>query len=224
MRDIAKPPRTLSSTRTWGWALLLLAGCVTINVYFPEAEIRELSERIEAEVRGEPAATGEETPADEPPERRLRTLRSGANASAELRLAGFGALAVAMAPRAPAQDVPEPAVMTPAIRKIIASRRTRHPALERWKEQGVVGETNRALVEARDLQQVADLRQRAELQRLLREENADREQLFREIAAAEGVDLSQLPRIQQTYAETMRRVARPGQWVQMPDGSWVPKQ
>jgi uncharacterized protein YdbL (DUF1318 family) len=58
----------------------------------------------------------------------------------------------------------------------------------------------------------------------VREENADREQLFREIAAAEGVDLSQLPRIQQTYAETMRRVARPGQWVQQPDGNWVRKE
>ena len=44
------------------------------------------------------------------------------------------------------------------------------------------------------------------------------------VAAAENVDLSQLPRIQQTYAETMRRVAKPGQWVQTPDGSWQRKE
>jgi uncharacterized protein YdbL (DUF1318 family) len=151
----------------------------------------------------------------------LRTGKTG-EARPELRLAGFGALA-ALALQSPGQDVPEPAVMTPAIRKIIASRRARHPELERYKSQGILGESNRALVEARDLQQVGDLRQRAEVQRLLREENADREQLFREIAAAEGVDLSQLGRIQQTYAETMRRVARRGHWVQLPDGSWVQK-
>lgn len=224
----------------WPFALLLLAGCVTINVYFPEAEIRELSERIEAEVRGEPApppsgaaANGEvEEDVEEgagPPRGEL-TSHSESWAIAlserdqELRLAGLGGLAGVLAMRTPAQDVPEPAVMSPAIRKLITSRRARYPELERFKGQGVVGENNRALVEARDLQQVTDLRQRAELQRLLREENADREQLFREIAAAEGVDLSQLPRIQQTYAETMRRVARPGQWVQQPDGNWVPKQ
>jgi uncharacterized protein YdbL (DUF1318 family) len=212
------------------WSLLLLAGCVTINVYFPEAEIRELSERIEAEVRGEPVSAGEDTEdevdesAAAPPRLRLASEPARGVARGELRLAGLGALAGVLAINAPGQGVPEPAVMTPAIRKIIASRRERHPALERWKSQGVVGETNRALVEARDLQQVADLRQRAEVQRLLREENADREQLFREIAAAEGVDLSQLPRIQQTYADTLRRVALPGQWVQMPDGSWVRKQ
>ncbi|HUP25564.1 MAG TPA: DUF1318 domain-containing protein [Thermoanaerobaculia bacterium] len=206
------------------WLLLLLAGCVTINVYFPEAEIRELSERIEAEVRGEPVSAEEGESAAEPPRFRLASEPARGVARGELRWAGLGGLAGVLAIQSPGQGVPEPAVMTPAIRKIVASRRTRHPELERWKAQGVVGENNRALAEARDLQQVADLRQRAEVQRLLREENADREQLFREIAAAEGVDLSQLPRIQQTYADTMRRVALPGQWVQMPDGSWVRKQ
>jgi uncharacterized protein len=218
-------PASMSNSALW--VLLLLAGCVTINVYFPEAEIRELSERIEAEVRGEPVSAEEDEvdeSAVEPPRSRLAGEPARGVARGEVRLAGLGALAGVLAINAPGQGVPDPAVMTPAIRKIIASRRERHPALERWRAQGVIGENNRALAEARDLQQVADLRQRAEVQRLLREENADREQLFREIAAAEGVDLSQLPRIQQTYAETMRRVALPGQWVQMPDGSWVRKQ
>ena len=196
----------------WGWAgaALLLAGCVTINVYFPEAEIRELSERIEAEVRGEPVSVEDEQPETAP-------------YSGELRLAGIGGLAGVLAIATPGQDVGEPAVMTPAIRKIIASRRARFPQLDAWLAQGVLGENNRALLEARDLQQVGDLRQRADVQRLLREENADREQLFREIANAEGVDHSQLPRIQQTYAETLRRVARPGTWVQQPDGAWGQK-
>jgi uncharacterized protein YdbL (DUF1318 family) len=214
-------PRRSQSRGPWIAAALLLAGCVTINVYFPEAEIRELSERIEAEVRGEPVSDEEEKPETEPPSSRLDL--AGAALDGELRLAGIGALAATVAIATPGQDVGEPTVMTPAIRKIIASRRARFPQLEPWLAQGVLGENNRALLDARALQQVGDLRQRAEVQRLVREENADREQLFREIANAEGVDHSQLPRIQQTYAETLRRVARAGTWIQQPDGAWVQK-
>ena len=61
------------------------------------------------------------------------------------------------------------------------------------------------------------------MKRLLRAENADREQLFKEIAAAQNVDLSQLPQIQKTYAETLRETARPGDWLQLEDGSWQQK-
>jgi uncharacterized protein YdbL (DUF1318 family) len=114
-------------------------------------------------------------------------------------------------------------VSNPAIRKIIASRAKRVGALNRYKAKGVIGENNRALVEARDLDALTDLKQRAEVQRLIKAENADREQLFREIAAAQNVDLSQLPRIRETYAGTLRAKARPGDWIQTPDGNWKQK-
>ena len=83
-------------------------------------------------------------------------------------------------------------------------------------------QTYQALLEIRDLEAV-DLRSRAEVQRLVKEENADRERLFGEIAAAKNVDRSQLPRIRETYAKTLRANARPGDWVQSADGSWQRK-
>ena len=39
----------------------------------------------------------------------------------------------------------------------------------------------------------------------------------------QGVDLSQLPKIQETYAGTLRDNARAGEWIQMPDGKWRKK-
>ena len=67
------------------------------------------------------------------------------------------------------------------------------------------------------------LQERAAVQKLVRAENADRERMFKEIAAATGTDLSQLPRIRSTYAATLRQKARTGDWIQMPDASWRQK-
>ena len=57
----------------------------------------------------------------------------------------------------------------------------------------------------------------------MKAENADREELYKEVAAAKGVDLSQLPKIRETYAATLRERAKPGEWIQGTDGGWKPK-
>jgi uncharacterized protein YdbL (DUF1318 family) len=198
---------------------LALVACITINVYFPEAAIKDLSEQIEEQVERE--AAGQEAP---PPGQAgtgtsPQARRQGAAGEIVLALLSFGAR-----PAWAEDEVPAPGITNPAIRQIIASRATRLEALNRFKAAGVIGESNVALVEVRDLDAVGNLRERAEVQRLVKDENADREQLFREIAAAESVDLSQLPRIQQTYAETLREKARAGDWIQLEDGSWVQKE
>lgn len=192
-----------------GAALLTLIACVTINVYFPEAAIKDISQAIEEEV--EKAAEGEAAPAGEEPA-----------AGEEQEQGGGAGLLDSLLGVTPvyAQDVPEPKISNPAIRKIIESRRGRIQEINRFKAKGAIGENNRALLQVRDLEALADLRARAAVQRLVKAENADRERLFKEIAAAEGVELSQLPRIRETYAETMRQRARPGDWIQMPDGNW----
>ncbi len=207
--------RRMTGTLVLGAALA--AACVTINVYFPEAAVKELAEEIEAEVRRAAQEGGEASPEGPPP--------SAAHAVPGGPAAALLGLALGAAPLYAAEgEVPSPEVTNPAIRRIIESRARRVADLDRYKAMGVVGEGNRALVEIRDLGAVADLRQRAEIQRLVKDENSDRDQLFREIAAATGVDLSQLPRIQETYAETLRQHARRGDWIQLPDGTWTRKE
>ena len=194
--------------------MLALAACVTINVYFPEAAIKDLSEQIEEEIQkaAEEAESGSE--AEAPPQEVQGDLRE----EATLLDLVFG---VSLAHAQEAVAAPE--ISNPAIRKIIESRRARLGALNKFKAMGVIGENKDALVVIRQLDAVKELRERAEVQRLVKAENADREQLYKEIAAAEKVDLSQLPRIRQTYAETLRENARPGEWIQLPDGAWRKK-
>ena len=202
--------------KTWlalvATSLFAVVACITINVYFPEAAIKDLSEQIEAQV--EQQAAGEAAPVEPSP---TPTATGGSPLAALLSLGASTAWAAE-------EEVAAPEISNPAIRSIIASRAARLSALNRWKAAGVIGENQEALVEVRSLDAVHGLKDRADVQRLVKDENADREQLFREIAAAKNVDLSQLPKIRETYASTLRDNARPGDWIQQPDGAWVQKQ
>jgi uncharacterized protein YdbL (DUF1318 family) len=204
-----------------GCCVTLLVACITINVYFPEAAVKELSQQIEEEIEkraggDEPSSSPLADQADEAGQAEGVGQEGGRDRSESLLsfVLSFGAST------AWAEEIPSPGISNPAIRRIIDSRAARLDEVNRLKDAGVVGESNRALLEIRDLDAVGSLKERAAAQRLVKEENADREQLFKEIAAAEDVDLSQLERIRTTYAETIRDKARPGDWIQLPDGTW----
>ena len=205
-------------------AVVLAAACVTINVYFPEAEIRDISQEIEQEVqrRAREAAAEQEGDQQQQTPQESDEGSGGTRPLAYVRPAGlldglFGMPALA------AGDVPEPVVSNPAIRKIIDSRARRAPRLAGYRKLGVVGEGKDGFLVVRSLDALGDLRKRAEVQKLVREENADRKALYREIAAATGVDPSQVGKIARTYAATLRKIARPGEWIQLADGRWVQK-
>ncbi len=196
--------------------ILIVAGCVTINLYFPEKEVGDLAQKIEDQVRAEAEGAGaEEENTPEPAQPPAEPDRSRGSVSLLDALLGVTP--------AYAQEVPEPEVTNPAIRAIIESRASRLTQINDYKSRGVIGENNRGALEVRDLDAISDLRARADVQKLVRAENADREQLYKEIAAAKNIDVSQLDKIRATYAETLRNNSRPGDWIQMPDGSWQRK-
>ncbi|MEM8933426.1 MAG: DUF1318 domain-containing protein, partial [Acidobacteriota bacterium] len=179
--------------------LLFASACVTINVYFPEAAVKDLSERIEDAVAREAAAqttdTADDAPSisgDTPSEGTMSaTTMSATTANDGLHLVRrtlghtLGVLLALTAPSIDAQEVAAPEVTSPAIRRLIASRAQRVAAIDRFKAAGALGETNVALLATRDLQALA-LPDRAKAQKLVRDENADRERMFKEIAAATG--------------------------------------
>jgi uncharacterized protein len=210
-------------------AALTAIACVTINVYFPEAAVKDLSEKIEDAVEREAAAAADTAEPEMAPKTEEDAAGTAQGQSASwLRSTLDVAVGTALHLVAPApvyaqeSDVAAPEITNPAIRKIVQTRGARVRDLNRYKAAGALGENNQALVEVRQLDALA-LPERAQAQKLVRAENADRESMFKEIAAATGVDLSQLPRIRETYATTLRQNARPGDWIQMPDGSWRQK-
>jgi len=152
-------------------ALATLA-CVTINVYFPEAAVKDLSEQIEDAILQEAGGAGEPVPGDTGEQE--STAENQHSALRQTLEIGFGtALHLLPAAQAEAQgnNVVAPEISNPAIRQIIKSRSTR----------------------------------------------------IKEIAAATGTDLSQLPQIQATYAATLRAKAKKGEWIQQSNGQWQKK-
>lgn len=205
-----------------GFAALLIIACVTINVYFPEAAIKDISEQIEEEVALKAAEAAETAAAETQDESEMDAVPATGESEAVPNSAGLFDLLLGVTP-AYADEVSRPEITNPAIRRIIDSRAARLPGIRNFKNMGVIGEGKDALLVPRNLQTMKDLKQRAEVQRLIKDENRDREQLFKEIAAAKSVELSQLARIKETYAATLRGDARAGDWIQMPDGQWKQK-
>lgn len=207
-------------------AALFVIACVTINVYFPEAAIKDISEQIEEEVALRAAETAADDPqaAGEPVEGagEEEAVPAAGEGEAVPNSAGLIDLLLGVTP-AYADEVSRPEITNPAIRRIIESRAARLPGIRKFKNMGVIGEGIDALLVPRDLQSIKDLKQRAEVQRLIKDENKDREELFQEIATAKNVDLSQLARIKETYAATLRDDAAAGDWIQLPNGQWKQK-
>jgi uncharacterized protein YdbL (DUF1318 family) len=202
-------------------ATAVLAACVTINVYFPEEKVRELSEQIEDAVEEQAAQDDGSVaePSDLESQDAQPSAEEEAGGSARISPAGWLLHLLPASQALAADEVAAPEITNPAIRRIIQSRADRLPEIRNYLQSGVLGENNQALLEIRVLEDL-DLRQRAEVQRLVKAENGDRDRMFEEIAAATGAELSQLPQIRRTYAETLRQKADRGTWIQEPDGSW----
>ena len=54
-------------------------------------------------------------------------------------------------------------------------------------------------------------------------ENADRERLYVALAAGNGGGPDEIAAVREAYAALLRKGARVGEWIQLPDGKWLKK-
>lgn len=109
---------------------------------------------------------------------------------------------------------------TPAISAIKSSMQARHARLAPYYASGAVGITKDGLIAVKDANAVP-LSERGALTGLVKEENTDRANLYREIAQANGHPEWQAE-IQNTFASRWIDKAQSGWWVQGA-GGWVKK-
>lgn len=148
---------------------VLLSACVTINVYFPAAAAERAADRIIDEVWGE--QTGRPAGETEPQSRLGQTF--------------LVAVLDVLVPAAQAQAQADLEISTPAIERLTTSMSRRHEQLKPFYESGAVGQTGDGLVALRDVNAVP-LKDRAQVNNLVQQENQDRNALYREIAQANG--------------------------------------
>lgn len=185
-------------------AVISIISCVTINIYFPAEEVRSAADKIVNEVWGEQNRTPD-APQTAPP-------AQGGKTSGLIRSLFTVRSACA------AQDID---VSTPAIRAIKNTMKQRSQELFVYLDSGHVGIGSDGLLKVRSTDNL-DLKSRGAITRLLAAENADRLQLYKEIATANGF-ADKAGEVQAIFADSWRDQARPGWHLENPDGGWQQK-
>jgi uncharacterized protein len=180
-----------------GLALALLS-CITVNIYFPEAEVKKAAEDIVNDVRGTDKEKKDEIKKD-----------------AVAESAGFS-----LFPALYAQQATE--VTTPGIRALKEAMKSRLVQLVPHYDAGRVGEATTGFLQTLN-EEGLSLQDRSVLRKLVGDENKDRKELYAEVAKALNVDASKIADVQKIFADQWIGTARAGWTVQKPDGSWAKK-
>jgi uncharacterized protein YdbL (DUF1318 family) len=198
-------------------ASLLVAACVTINVYFPAAAADKAADQVINDITGGGAKSGTTTP---PQGNRVPATSDD---EPGFLVAAFGNALYALVPTANAQDAEAALnVSSPAVTRIKQSMGARFGELEKFFASGAIGLTKDGLVDVRDLNAVA-LPDRATVKRLVSEDNADRAQLYAEIAKASNHPEWEAD-IKKSFAKRwVATGAKPGWYYQGDDGAWKQK-
>jgi uncharacterized protein YdbL (DUF1318 family) len=191
--------------------LVALVGCVTINVYFPEAAAKKAADQfIDTVLDGAAPATPakpstEPVPSSRPP--------SGKPLAMLMNL---------LLPAAYAADTPDLRIQTAASEAIRERMRQRFQnSLSGALGSGAVGLTQNGLVALRDASQLP-LEQRAVLTAAVADENRDRDALYREVARANDHPEWEA-QIRATFARGWIERAPAGWYYQNPAGGWQQK-
>jgi uncharacterized protein YdbL (DUF1318 family) len=186
--------------------VVFFVSCVTVNIYFPAAAIQKAADQIVEDVRKAPEQKPEQQPEQKPDKKSLLE---------QFRFVRLGATEAYAA----AVDVN---VSTPAIRALKASMANRFPQLQPLYSKNAIGETNNGLVAIRDTGALS-LKEKADLNRLVEQENADRQALYTEIIRANNLDAGRLGEVQRLFANSWRDKSNPGWWIQQDNGQWAKK-
>ena len=191
---------------------LALSACVTINVYFPAAAAEKAADKIIEDVWGGDKSSESKRDDD-------KQTSVSDNGAQDVLLAAAASVLDFIVPPANAQANLN--IETPAIRQLTQSMEARHAQLKKYYDAGAIGLTRDGLVQVRDQNLVA-LPERNAVRKLVAEENADRTNLYREIASANGHPEWETD-IRTTFAERWASKAPGGWWFQDESGGWKQK-
>lgn len=218
-------------TRTLSLVFAVIAGLVascafiTVNVYFPEKEVKKAFQTLDEKYLGQEGApqsspasppAGAEPEAGEKPQSRFEGMRWP-----------VALTAVAWAAEDMTGDLVAEISRMPEVLKAYEEMKGRLPVLDQLRDNGIVGETNQGLVTVRDPARIGDR------QGVVDAENASRKTVITGMARAilKQAGQSETPatmgqvlgKAAVTYAQTKQEAARPGWWIQLANGRWVQK-
>lgn len=198
--------------------LTILAGCVTINVYFPKAATEKAADQFIGSVIGNDQQ-------NEPADKTAKPSPSSDNKPSSDDSHGQPLTSRALnflIPAAHAGDAPNLRIHTPEVDAIHARMRQRYQqTMQKLLDEGVVGFTHDGLVAVRDPSAIP-LAQRAMVNSTVADDNRDRKALYQAIAEANGHPDWEA-RIRNIFAEIWISKAHDGWYVQTAGGAWKQK-
>lgn len=224
--------------------LVISCATITVNVYFPQKEVKSAFKSLEEELL-QPQAPPQPAPSEKPksalpPEEKPVVSRPEAEGKTILlqktyRLPLWAprvwrlSLAEALAQQVDARQITEEIKQMPEVRAAYQRRSQRLQAINRLKDQGVVGEGNSGKLAIR----VEGSQMGSDEMKSIEQENADRDIIVTGMAKA-ILKLNKLeasesniervrPQAAEVFASVNREAAKPGWWIQLPDGSWKKK-
>jgi uncharacterized protein YdbL (DUF1318 family) len=197
-------------------ASLAITACVTINVYFPAAAAEKAADQIIDAVTGAATPNNTRIVPTRPPTGQTLYRDPG------VLVAAIGQVLYAIVPAAQAQEAANVDISSPEIRAIQSSMASRFGQLRKFFDSGALGLTQDGLVQVRDAGSLS-LPDRGLLNRLVAEDNKDREALYSEIAKANGHP-EWAGDLRKIFARRwVERGAQSGWYYQNAAGAWVQK-
>ncbi|WP_223788597.1 YdbL family protein [Marinicella meishanensis] len=198
----------------WSKSMLLfsfvwVAACVTINVYFPAAEVENAAKEFVEDVLQE-QPTNDDDQSNLLDETFMRQLAVNMNP-----INWF--IGTAQAQNQANIDLSSPAIT--ALKNKMIERM--NAGLRGYLDSGVVGFTRDGLVEAVDVSQLG-LKERQSIKKLVADENRDRDALYREMAVANNHPEWEA-QIRDAFVKQWIDQAKSGWLYQAADGQWVKK-
>lgn len=169
--------------------LLLVAACVTINIYFPAEKVESVAGEIVDDIRGlKPGEQG-----GPPVQKKDQSLLYRAK---HLALLALGASSVM------AEEVTT--VSNPAIRALKESMKARYQMLKPFYEKKMITEGKDGYVALGNTSGL-DLKGLRDLKGLIAAENRDRQALYQEVARALKIDPSQVNKVAEIFAKEWQK-------------------
>lgn len=197
-------------------AIGLLAGCVTINVYFPAAAAQKAADKVIGNIIG-PESPPPAASSTQPPDNNVPPDAGRRGEPLAMRLLD-AVIPVANA----AESQPDLDIHTPAIDAIMARMRNRYRStLKPLLDSGAIGYTHNGDVAIHDAAKIP-LSGRAQANQAIAVENTDRAELYKQIAVANGHP-EWASRMREAFAKRWIAMAHAGWYYQNASGNWQKK-
>ncbi len=207
--------KRLTKTSLMYSLIFFITSCVTINIYFPAAAVEKAADQIVDEVWGNKGAPQPAKP-EAPAPKKEGEPQSFFDNSIKFAIAVIG-------PEEAFAAEADINVTTPAIRALKDSIKDRAESIKPYLDRENVGISNDGLLTMRSNEGL-NLKEKAELARLIDAENKERKALYVEIARANNFSPDKVSDIRKIFARSWINQAKKGWWVQSEDGQWSRKE